>query len=375
MNPFRILPLILVSSTLFLATATQLRAQPDGYFINVKEDGSKESLEEFMKASNVAGLSLVVYEEMEIQTSVSLGYRDKENRSPVDQNTMFNVGGMAGSLYNFLALKAASQNKIDLDDPVLDYMTSWKFPSKGWMKDDPVTTRDLLLNKRVFSVGYKSQGQERGGTIPSFSDILNGKAEGAEVKVTRRKNKSGNHSYGSHLILRSLLEDVYGKPIGEIIEEEIFQPLEMNHSIFTPSLSADQARNASKGYRQDGKVIPGGYMDYPIQCSGGFWTTPEDYGKFVNAIYRAVAGEDNSLLNQTLATEATSEQHKSRCLIFNSNGNLYWGGASQGFFTNYTGDSEYGTIIIVFTNSDINWGFTNRVVDMAWEYTHRPMEF
>lgn len=375
MNPFRILQLVLVLPALLLATTTQLSAQPDGYFINVKEDGSKESLQEFMKASNVAGLSVVVYEEMEMQTSFSLGYGDKENRTPVNENTMFNVGGMAGSLYNFLALKAASQNKINLDDPVLNYMASWKFPDKGWMKNDPVTTRDLLLNKRKFSVGYKSEGQERGGELPSFEDILNGKAGGAELKVTGRKNKSGNHSYGGHLILRSMLEDVYGKPIGEIIEEEIFGPLEMNHSVFTPSLSPNQARNASKGYRQDGEAIPGGYLDYPIQCSGGFWTTPEDYGKFVKAIFRAASGEDNSLLNQTLATEATTEQHNSRALIFNSSVDLYWGGASQGFFTNFTGDPNYGTIIIVFTNSDINWQFTNRVVDMAWEYTHRPQEF
>lgn len=358
--------LILLSTSVI-----QLYSQVIPYFHKKGENGEIESLTELMSSYNVSGLSLVVYKESRLDTTITLGMRDREKGLPVDKATLFNVGGMSASLYQFLALKAASHGKIDLDAPILDYMSSWKFPAKGWMKKDPVTTRDILLVKRRFSVGYKSGGQKQGGKIYNLSEILNGDAEGPALKVTKQNNKKGFYSYGGYLILRSMLQDVYGKPIEEIIEEEIFQPLGMKHSVFTPALKSKTSANTAIGYRQDGKPVEGGHYDYPILCSGGLWTTPQDYGRFVTAIFQAAKGEDNIMLTQELAIQATTEQHDSRCLIFNKSFDLFWGGASQGYYTNFAGKPENGTIIIVFTNSDINWKFTNEVMELCWEFSRR----
>ncbi len=370
----KLLLLVLLATLVFTSTSALLKAQTNPYFSNTREDGSKESVEEFMAANKVTGLSLAVYTGLELDTAIQLGLRDKESSAVVDENTRFNAGAMSASCYNFLALKAASQGKIDLDAPVLNYMTSWKFPTKGWMKKDPVTTRDLLLGKRRFNVGYKSEGQEPGGKVHTLMEILDGKGEGDALKISGRRGNVENHSYGGHLILRSMLEDVYQKPIEQIIAEEIFEPLGMTYSIFTPAIQADQANNISMGYRQSGEEIEGGHYDYPIMCSGGLWTTPRDYARFVSAIFRAAKGEDNSMLTQELAIQATTPQIESRCLIFNKSYDLFWGGASQGFYTTFAGKPENGTIVVVFTNSDINWKFANRVAGMGWEYSRRDFD-
>ena len=365
--------LFLVFSLLILGTTQSGFSQTNAWFTHQSEDGNVQNLEEYMKSSGVTGLSLVVLNDLKLDTSITLGYRNADDQSPITEETMFNAGAMSATMYQYLALKAASEGRIDLDAPVLKYLTTWKFPEKGWMKKDPVTVRDLMLQNRRYSVGYKSKGQTRGSSIPSFADILAGKAEGPALEVTKRKNKSGNYSYGGHLILRAMLEDVYGVRIETAIEEEILEPLEMENSLFLPSLFNDPSLNVASGYRQDGTPIPGGHYDYPIMCSGGLWTTPSDYAKFVKYIFQAASGDDFFLLEE-LAQQAITAQNDSRCLIFNKGMDLYIGGASQGYYTTFGGKHETGTIVIVFTNSDINWKFTNQVAGMGWEFSRRNQQ-
>ena len=370
---YRSLSSFLVLPLLFLVNFQTVNAQTDAWFTYQTEDGKRLTLEEFMASSGVTGLSLVVMNGRDLDTCIALGYRNAAEEASVTKETMFNAGAMSETMYQYLALKAASEGRIDLDVPVLKYLTSWKFPEKGWMKKDPVTVRDLLLQNRRYSVGYKSKGQTRGSSIPSFADILAGKAEGPALEVTKRKNKSGNYSYGGHLILRAMLEDVYGMPIETAVEEEILEPLEMENSLFLPSLPNDPSLNVASGYRQNGNPIPGGYYDYPIMCSGGLWTTPTDYGKFVAYIFQAAKGDD-FFLREELARQAITAQHEARCLIFNKGSDLYIGGASQGFYTTFGGKPETGTIVIVFTNSDINWKFNNQVAGMGWDFARRNQQ-
>lgn len=346
-------------------------AQDNSYFVHQTESGTKEDLLAYMQESKVQGVSIAVYRGLKEDTFITLGYQDAAGKVPVDAETMFNAGSMGGSLLDFLALKAASQGRLDLDAPVLDYMKQWQFPRKGWMKKDPVTTRDLLLATRRYSVGYKSAGQEVGQPISTLLEELTGKGEGPALAVTKKKNKSGNYSYGDRLILQVILEDIYGMPITEVVQKEVFDPLEMQNSVFVPHLDVDQYPNSSVGFDSEGIVIPGGRWDYPVLVSGGLWTTPRDYAKFVAHIFQAANGKKNSMLTQDLARQATTVQEKQRCLIFNMNTDLFWGGASRGFYTNFSGKQENGTIVVVFTNSQLNWRFTNQVVGMCWDFTRR----
>ena len=155
----RLLPLVLVLPALVLMSSTRLSSQSESFFTHTGEDGKVESLEAYMHSSQVQGMSLVVYRELEEDTLITLGYRDAEQKAPVDENTLFNAGSMSASLYNFAVLRAASEGKIDLDAPVQNYLKSWQFKSRGWMKKNPVTARGLLLSQYKLSTGYKSEGQ------------------------------------------------------------------------------------------------------------------------------------------------------------------------------------------------------------------------
>ncbi len=329
--------------------------------LKIEKDGQFYSIEERMQFHKINGLSYIIVENFEIKEIAYKGFRDKENQLPVDENTLFQLGSMTGAVTKFAIMRLVNEERIALDEAANTYLTSWKIKEKSFTKVNPITIRDLLTQTRGLNDIYKPKGYSKDAPLPTLVQILDGKKPSNLGAMTLKKdrNESGNSSMANMMILQQVLEDVHGTSFAQIVQKEVFEVLDMNKSLIRASLSTKEAKNAAIGYSEEGKRVEGGHLVYPELAVGGLWSTPEDYAKLVLHIFKAVRGMDNRFLSQELAKASIHPEEGSHSLILLKNGYSYWGGAPEGFYSQFSGDVDQGSFVMGASNKHLCWRFIN----------------
>lgn len=357
---------LLIINALFLMTSALASAQPA---FSVEQDGKPIFLAEQMAQAGITGLSLCVYYQGQPDTTIQLGYRDREGQWPVDANTRFQVGSMSSTLTHFAVLRLVAAGRIDLDTDINTYLKTWKLPDGRLRRSGPVTVRDILLQRRGFRFPYKPEGYLPGEAVPSLRQLLDGAAPARtpRVKVTSNRNASGNQSFAAALILQQLLEDIHQRPFAELMHAEVLQPLGMTQSFFATPEGPVTQPNVAVGYKA-GSRLPGDRRIFPEVAHSGLYTTAADYARFVQHVFDAAAGKDNRLLTQALAQEGITPAFNTSGLIFYGGEEYYWGGATPGFYTQFAASPDGSRIIVAFTNADMTWQFNSSVRQQAYAY-------
>lgn len=334
-------------------------------------DGDYQSLPQRMEFHQVNGASVAIFRNFELDTTFQLGYRDRDNDLAVNEHTLFQLGSMTTALVKFAVIRLVNDDHIGLDAPVNDYLRSWKIEDRWFTRRSPVTVRDILLETRGFTPVYKPTGYQPGAEIPTWEQIMAGEAPSSLEPLRLKRNRSKKSSLANEMILQRLLEDWYQQPLAEILEEQVFAPLGMTHSLLRASLSTEEAQNASFGYDEQRQKIVGGRWIYPEVAHSGLWTTPEDFGKFILHLFQAAKGVDTSLISQELALAGIHAQQGYNTLILleKEGGGSYWGGAPKGFYSQFAGSLDEGWIVVGCSNRELAWQFVN------WELNGRSIEY
>ena len=118
------------------------------------------SIEERMEHYGVPGVSIAVINNSEIEFVKSYGVMDKESKSPVTRETLFQAGSICKPLAGYGVLRRMEQNKMNLDETLNSYLTSWKLPENEFTKEKKVTLKNLLNHSGGVTVhgfyGYRS---------------------------------------------------------------------------------------------------------------------------------------------------------------------------------------------------------------------------
>ncbi len=333
-----------------------------------QEDGSVQTMEERMAAEQTKGAALVVLLDGQVVLQENWGWRDAENQLPVDNQTLFQVGGMSQPVAQFAIMRLVSDGVLNLDTDINEYLSSWKLPTNKITSARPVTIRDLLLQRRGFKFPYKPDGFAAGATLPTHLQLLNGDGPAKNPPVVLKKdiNKSGDNSFAPVLILQQILMDYYQQPFETIAQEQVFAPLQMNSSFYASELTADQKGMLAVGYGPDKQRLADDYKRYPELAASGLYTTAHDYALFIQALLDATAGRDNRFLSQELAQEALAPSNNDDAMLVNRNDtNLFWGGATKGYYTQFEADAvDHRWVVVAFMNDHINWSFNGA---LRWE--------
>lgn len=345
---------------LFLAViATSSQAQNNTFTFDNK--GKTQNLTERMSFRKVNAMHMQIYREGKLDTTILMGYADKENQIKVTSQTLFNIGDMSSAIGGFIILKAITEGKMKLTDDVNSYLRSWKLQVPD---NKIITIKELMMCRPNFENVNKPKGYLPTEKIPTLLQTLNGQqpCKRKAIKVLPGENPDSFDAYSALLVIQQLLEDVYQKPFAQIAEEEVLKPLKMTESSYNLILTPEQKKIAAVGYTHNGKRLKEDYRQYPEANASGLWTTPDDYAKFVWHILKAEKGEDNSLISKELGEKAIQEQDgKGRTLLFGggSENNLYLGGASYGYRTQFQAYPKDNAMTLVFLNSFENWQFLN----------------
>ncbi len=259
----------------------------------------KLSLRAEMSKNLVPGLSVAVIDNYQIAWAKGYGVTDVRSQTPVTPDTLFCAGGITKFVTAVAVLRLAQENKLDLDQDVNKYLTSWKAPSNQFTQKHPVTIRELLSHNS----GIPRHRPSTLSPLPNLPDVLQlikhdpSPERGQPLDVIFEPGTEFDYSSGAFLVLELLLTDVQQKPFREIVQELVLDPVGMQHSSFAQPVTADPRPERASGHMlsSDGKAVQADVLAFPELAGSGLWTTPSDLARLVINVQKS--GQPGSILS------------------------------------------------------------------------------
>ena len=304
-------------------------------------------IEKLMKKYGAPGASIALVQNYKLQRLETYGYADKEDKKKVTKNTLFQAASLSKPITALLVLKLVEKKTLNLNKDVNHYLKDWKVRDKKG-KEKKITLKQILSHTAGLSCsGFP--GYNQGKKIPNILQVLEGKGNTEKVFV---KKKPGKYSYsgGGYVILQKIIEDVTNKKFEDLMEKEIFKPLNLKSTGFNK-------KGLASGYNRNGRKISGGHRIY-LEGPAGLLSTPEDLAKFMIEIQKTKKILSKTSTKKMLKPITKAEKPWSIGLgIFTMNigkNKLFFHtGHNYGFKSTFIG-SLNGKGLIIMTNSDSN---------------------
>jgi len=281
---------------------------------NLEDFDSLESffdgfLKSQMEEYKVPGVTISVVKDGEILLKKGYGYYDLENKKRVDPDTTLFRPGSVSKLFIWTSImQLVEEGKIDLNENVNKYL-DFEIPNEivGVNNSEPIkaiTVMNLLNHNEGFEDKIKDLFVLSKDDIKPLGTYLR---EYMPARVYPAGREMAYSNYGSALA-SYIVEQVSGMSFNEYIEENIFKPLNMNHSTFRQPVPKTIDGESSLGFA----YINGAYQSdqfeyiqpYPV---GSLISTAEDMSKFMLAHLNNGSYQGNSILNPETAAEMHSQ--------------------------------------------------------------------
>jgi CubicO group peptidase (beta-lactamase class C family) len=311
-----------------------------------------------MKFYHANGVSVTVIKDYKIEWAKGYGWADSLEQKRVTTQTLFQAGSNSKSLNAVGVLKLVQEGKLNLNADINDYLKTWKFPYDSLSKGKKITLANLLSHTAGLTV-HGFDGYEKGDTIPTIIQILNGQkpANSEAVRSAYEPSLKYEYSGGGTTISQLVIQNVTGKPYDEYMWENVLKPLGMTNSSYAQPPTKEKLKLLATGYYNDGNAVKGKYHIYPEQAAAGLWTNPTDLAKYVIETQLSLQGKSQKVLSKemtkTRLTPYIDDKAALGVFIINKNGvkNFEHGGVDEGFVSQYVGTLEGGNGVVVMTNT------------------------
>lgn len=333
------------------------------------------SLSERMTRTDTPGASVTVLSGGKIAWSKGFGYKNLRTKEEVDHDTMFLAGSISKPVFALAVMKMVESGKVDLDRDVNEYLKRWKIPNNGGWQPK-ITMRQLLSHTAGLTVqGFP--GYRQSADIPSTVQILRGipPANTDQVLVNILPGTMMRYSGGGTTVAQLAVEDIYGKPFAEVMDEVLFLPLGLTTSTYRQTLSRKQKKQIAQGYPFCNREIEGGYHIYPEMAAAGLWTNGHDLAKLLIELQKSLGGERSFFPRRIVELMLTPQKvAKNMGLGFfldgsGSSARFFHGGWDEGFVAKLVSYREGGNGAVVFLNSNGGYGVLEEILRaIAIEY-------
>ena len=316
------------------------------------------TIQEMMKLFHVPGVSIAVVRDFKVQWTKTYGAADVVTDAPVTQETRFQAASISKPVTAFAVLRAVDSGKLSLDEDVNNYLKSWKVPVNEYTEGG-VTLRALLSHTSGTGDGFGFPGYNPSAKLPTLEQVLDGKPPSnvGPVFWERPPFTAQKYSGGGIEIVQVVLQDAYGKPFAEIMQELVLGPVGMANSTYEQPLPATADQSVARAHDKDGKVMDAKWHVYPEQAAAGLWTTPTDLAKLGIEVQKALRGE-SKLLSRRTALEMVAPTGTGPFAIgfaIEKRGEGWYfvhDGSNWGFRSDLAMHRLKGYGIVVMTNSD-----------------------
>jgi len=321
-----------------------------------------------MEFYQVPGVSVAVIRDFRLDYLEVHGVKSKSTQEPVTETTLFQAASLSKSVSAVGVVRVAQEGVISLDVDVNDYLTSWQLPDNAFQATEKVTMRRLLSHTAGTTVsGFR--GYRYPEPVPTLIQILNGRppANSAPIVVDFVPGSRRRYSGGGYVVMQQAVMDVTGTTYPKFIDQQVLQPIGMEHSTFEQPLPDSLRASAASGYYADGTAVPGQHHTYPEIGAAGLWTTPTDLARFLIELQLSLRGESNTVLSRENTELLLAEVMNDYSLgfdVWSDRNQEYFGhrGANDGFRSSMVAHRGGGHGVVIMTNSDNGLDLSEAVV-------------
>lgn len=203
------------------------------------------------------------------------GYLDIDRKTPASSHSLFRIASMTKSLTAMAILQLRDQGKLNLDDPVYQYIPEIK--GQHLTQDAAeITIRQLLTH----SAGFPEDNPWGDRQLAvSDQDLLAHIKSG--IAFSNTNGTSYEYSNMAFAMLGYIIEKVSGMPYQEYIAKNIWQPLEMKETAWEytqvpENTYAHGYRWLENHWQNEALLHDGSYASM-----GGMMTSMESFSRYV----------------------------------------------------------------------------------------------
>ena len=292
-------------TVLFLFATTY--AQADTTLSGIASQAVKDEIARATKAGEIEGGMILVHVHGKQVLLDVQGYHDSEDKLEFKLDSLLRIYSMSKPITSVVAMTLWEQGKFKLDDPVANYIPSFKKVKVGVVVDGkmtrreperPVTVRDLLSHTSGYSYSpasgtpfgkeYHSRGvfYTHNGMYPPKMSIREAADQLAEIPLQHQPGEKW--TYGLSVdILGALIEIWSGESLEKYMKRSVFKPLHMNDTFFDIPRSKLNRFVSCHTWEGDRQVIVDKWSDSAYRDGfefhsggGGLVSTIGDYSQF-----------------------------------------------------------------------------------------------
>jgi CubicO group peptidase (beta-lactamase class C family) len=223
---------------LFLISLTMLAS--------CRQNPEKEAIEKLDKLCSTLfpadepGAAVLVMKGDKVLFDKGYGIADIETKVPIDGNTFFNIASVSKQFTAVAILQLAEAGKLSLEDPVSKYFPDFK--ASFW--------KDIQI-KHLLS--HSSGVPDARGSIPRELKIKGDEALAMSYLpdldfLHFQPGTDYEYINPTFVLCGAIVEKVSGQPFPEYVEEHIFRPAGMEHTLYFDPAHQDLIPNMSHGY-------------------------------------------------------------------------------------------------------------------------------
>jgi CubicO group peptidase (beta-lactamase class C family) len=247
------------------------------------------SIADFMARSHVPGAAWGIVIDGELAHIGVAGFRDLENKAPVDKDSVFRIASMTKSFTAMAILKLRDEGKLSLDDPAERYVPELKNLRYPTTDSPRITVRHLMSHAAGFPEDNPWGDQQLAATDEDMSRMMQ---EG--IPFSNPPGIAYEYSNYGFAILGRIVTRISGKPYREYVADAILHPLGMTSTTLEPA--AVPRERLAHGYRWEDDTwkeeppLPDGAFG-PM---GGMLTSVSDLSRYVGALLAAWPPRDGA---------------------------------------------------------------------------------
>ncbi|MFH7015174.1 serine hydrolase domain-containing protein [Flavobacterium sp. FlaQc-47] len=258
---------IIIASLLALITAS-------GFSQNFNPQ-RLDSLFLLLEKNNKFMGSIAISENGKTIYTKSIGFDDISTSKKSSVNTKYRIGSISKTFTASLIFKAVEEKKINLNETIDKY-----FPT---LKNAKTITISNLLNHRsgVYDFTSDTDYLKWNTEYQSRAKMIERIAAGA---VTFEPDTKGQYSNSNYILLSYILEDIYKKPYGDILNQQIVKPLKLKNTYLGGKINLQN--NESFSYSLTGKWENEKETDMSIPLgAGAIVSNPTDLNSFIESLF------------------------------------------------------------------------------------------
>ena len=282
-----------------------------------------------MESDHIIGVSAAIIVNDSVIWKNGFGYADKVHNVPMTVNTVVNIASVTKTFTALAVIQLHDKGLININQPLSTYLPQFNPKTRGESLDKLTVKSVITHSSGIQTDIFKNSDSESG----KYTDVLNYINETYLLYPPGLVESYSNSGYN---ILGHLIKEASEQDYPDYIKNNIFVPLEMNHSGFL----RDSLKSRTRVYSGGKELKEYGFRDI---ASGGIYTNINDFIKYAKGLLDAYNGMDLPAIKTESVHEMFTLQHDNVLIESNKKGLGWFMFKNDSVFAiTHAGDSAFG---------------------------------